>query len=284
MRPSGEVAVGLIQTLLSRPPRIADMLDAALRDHDIGLETVAQQYGFRLMFMNFRNVKSYEELDQHQLTVFKSEVGEVLKFLPQNYVLFVKTFFELGDLESLCLNSSTTMKTFSLSILSPTYVGQVGKDSRNPSLSGQDFCGSVESLYKEYLSKVRKSLDMISEDSTRVYEVVKSLSALHYYRRVRNTELLGLGADNFENFLGLIKLEPLSEVVLRKAVKSLSQLDKVGLTKYTVHEAVEALKIATDLLAHREGLVNLLALYLVTRYYEFKVARYVFIPKVLRRW
>lgn len=260
------------------------MLDAALRDLDIGLETVAQQYGFRPMFMNFRNVKSYEELDQHQLAVFKSEIGEVAKFLPQNYVLFVKTFFELRSLESPCLYSSTTMKTFSLPVLSPTGVGQVGKDARNSSLPGQGSCGSVESLYKEYLSKVRKSLDMISEDSTRVYEVVKSLLALHYYKRVRNSELLGLGAGNFENFLKLIELEPLSEVVLRKAVKSLSQLDRAGLAKYTVHEAVEALNIATDLLAHREGLVNLLALYLVTRYYEFKVMRYVFIPKVLRRW
>ncbi|MDW8010940.1 MAG: hypothetical protein RMH84_05045, partial [Sulfolobales archaeon] len=95
---------------------------------------------------------------------------------------------------------------------------------------------------------------------------------------------LGLEAGNLELFLMSLHLDPLAEVVLRKSLEILGRVDAAGLSKYTVYEASEALDIATKLIYFREGLIDLLAFYLTTKYYESRIVRYVFLPKVLRRW
>jgi len=284
LRPSREVSVGLIQTLMSRPPRMLDMLEIALRDLDISIETASQQYGFRLMLINLRDVRSYEELDRQIHAVLKNEIGEVVKYLPQVYLNYVKAFFELGELELRCLGSSKAAgpASYALSLLT-------GKDVEEKSAVITHFehgtCrNGIEGLLIEYLNKVRNSFNEIGEDCTWVYEVIKSLAVLHYFRYLRNAELLGLVSPKLDQFLRLLNLSPLTEIPLKRAVESLERVDKAGLIKYTVYEAVEALNIANRLLSHRDGLINLLTLYLVTKYYESKILRYVFLPKMLKRW
>lgn len=284
MRPSKEVSVGLIQTLMSKPPRVPDMIDAALRDLDISLEAVSQQYGFRLMLINIRDARSYEELDRQIYSVLRSEVGEVENFLPKNYLNYVRTFLELRELERHCLSASP--KGAEVPSRSPSPVVGVSKeDEPSDALLGPIACGSgIEGLLVEYLNNVRKALSEVDEDSTWAYEVIKSMVALRYYRYLRNVELLGLGTSDLGQFLSFLRLNPISEVALRRAIESLRRLDGAGLMKYTIYEAAEALGIAANHLSHREGLINLLTLYLVTKYYEFMILRYVFLPKSLRRW
>lgn len=284
MRPSKEVSVGLIQTLVSKPPRVPDMIDAALRDLDISLEAVSQQYGFRLMLINVRDARSYEELDRQIYSVLRSEVGEVENFLPKNYLNYVKTFLELRELERHCLGASP--KRAEVSSHSPSLaIGASKEDAPSDALLGPVACGGgIEGLLVEYLNNVRKALSEVDEDITWAYEVIKSMVALRYYRYLRNVELLGLGTSDLGQFLSFLGLNPISEVALRRAIESLRRLDGAGLMKYTIYEAAEALGIAANHLSHREGLINLLTLYLITKYYEFMILRYVFLPKSLRRW
>ncbi|MCX8184724.1 MAG: hypothetical protein RMI56_01110 [Sulfolobales archaeon] len=283
MKPSREVSVGLIRTLLSRPPRISDMLEAALKDLDVGIESVSQQYGFRILFTNLRDVKSYEELDKQVLAVLRNEVCEVVKALPENYVDFVKTFFKLMDIEILCLETPPS-RVISMSL------GSIA-ESKSSDFEGvvahmHDVCveRGIDSVYVEYLNRVLKSLTTVDEDYRWVYEAVKSLVALHYYRYLKNSELLRLEIKNFENFLKILDLDPLTEITLKKSLEALSRVDVAELSKYTVYEASEALDIATKLTYFREGLINILTFYLISKYYETKVTRYVFLPKVLKRW
>lgn len=269
---------------MSKPPRVLDMIDAALRDLDVSLEAASQQYGFRFMLINIRDARSYEELDRQVYSVLRSEVGEVENFLPKNYLSYVRTFLELRELERHCL--STSPKRAGATPSSPSPIISVGKEGA-PSdvLPGPIACGGgIEGLLVEYLDNVRKALGEVDEDSTWVYEVIKSIAALRYYRYLRNAELLELGTSDLEQFLSFLRLNPISEVALRRAVESLRRVDGAGLMKYTIYEAAEALSIAANHLSHREGLVNLLTLYLVAKYYEFMILRYVFLPKALRRW
>lgn len=269
---------------MSKPPRMLDVLEAALRDLDVSLEAASQQYGFRLMLLNLRDVRSYEELDRQIHAILKFEINEVARLLPQAYLNYVETFFELGELERKCLSTSKAAESLSHSPPSPIDTKERMK-STGVSRSGYAACvDGIEGLLVEYLSKVQKSFIEIDEDYTWAYEVVKLLIALRYYKYSRNVELLGMGSNKFNQFLGLLSLNPLIETPLRRAVEALSRVDKAGLVKYTIYEAVEAINIAAGLLAHRDELINLLTFYLVTKYYEFNVLRYVFLPKVLRRW
>ncbi|MEM1699074.1 MAG: hypothetical protein QXT76_04540 [Sulfolobales archaeon] len=283
MRPSREVSIGLIQTLMSRPPRIHDMLEVALRDLDISVETASQQPGFRLMLVNLRDVKSYEELDRQVRAILENEIGEVVKYLPHAYLDYVKTFFELGELELRCLGSSKTGGAHSATPLSADKDAGV-KLATTAYLEHAACREGVEGLLIEYLSRVRSSLSEISEDCSWAYEVIKSLAVLHNFRYLRNAELIGLGSSKLDQFLRLLNLNPLTEILLKRAVDSLGRIDRAGLIKYTIYEAVEALNIANGLLSHRDGLINLLTLYLVIKYYESKILRYVFLPKTLKRW
>ncbi len=270
MKPSKEVSVGLIRTLLARPPRVGDMIDAALKDLEVSLEAVLQERGSRLMYSNLRDVRSYEELDRQSRAIVRSEVEEVTRFLPQEYLDFARTFFDLGELERLCASQAQP---------SPA-AEERGSSAASPPCDS----GEVERFYADYLKRLNRSLAEIREDGAWAYEFAKSLVALQYYRYLRNAELLKLGADGFERFARSLGLSPLSELLLGKAIDSLSRLDKAGLSKYTIYEAAEALGMATHMLSYREGLVDLLTLFLVTKYYEPRVARYVFLPRALRRW
>ncbi|MCX8208700.1 MAG: hypothetical protein N3G79_03520 [Sulfolobales archaeon] len=285
MKPSKEVSVGLIRTLLSRPPRLRDMLEAALKDLDLGVESVSQQYGFRVMFVNLRDVRSYEELDKHVFSILKSEVRDVVRALPDNYVNFTRTFFELMDTEVFCLKTPSA-SAFSSSLALLASAESDYKVFESLAARMRSVCGErgIEGAYTEYLGRVLKSLTAIDEDYRWVYETIKSLVALHYYRYSKNSALLGLEAGNLELFLMSLHLDPLAEVVLRKSLEILGRVDAAGLSKYTVYEASEALDIATKLIYFREGLIDLLAFYLTTKYYESRIVRYVFLPKVLRRW
>ncbi len=277
MKPSKEVSIGLIRTLLARPPRVVDMINAALKDLDLSLETVLQQHGSRLMYLNLRDVRSYEELDQQTYAIAKSEIEETVKFLPQEYLGFAKTFLELGDLERYCLSRSDPE---SRPRPQSSSAKEIGAALGSPPCDS----GEVKRFYADYLERVRASLVRIREDWSWAYEFTKSLVALHYYRYLKNAELLKLGTEGFGKFVEALRLNPLSELLLGKAVDSLSRVDKARLSKYTIYEAAEALSMATHMLFHREGLVDLLTVFLATKYYEPKVARYAFIPKVLRRW
>lgn len=279
MRPSKEVSMGLIQTLMSKPPRLLDMIDAASRDLDVSLEALSQQYGFRLMLINIRDAGSYEELDRQVYSIIRSEVREVESFLPSNYLGYVGAFLELRELERRCMSAPPAGAG-----AKPSAVGAGGEEARGAP-QGSTACGKgVEGLLFEYLDDVKKALSGVDEDSELAYEVIKSVVALCYYRYLRNAELLGLGTGDLERFLSSLSLSPIGEVAVRRAVESLRRVDGAGLMRYTIYEAAEAVRIATNHLSHREGLINLLTLYLVAKYYEFAVLRYVFMPKSLRRW
>ncbi|MCS7099876.1 MAG: hypothetical protein NZ925_06015, partial [Sulfolobales archaeon] len=165
MKPSKEVSVGLIRTLLSRPPRLRDMLEAALKDLDLGVESVSQQYGFRVMFVNLRDVRSYEELDKHVFSILKSEVRDVVRALPDNYVNFTRTFFELMDTEVFCLKTPSA-SAFSSSLALLASAESDYKVFESLAARMRSVCGErgIEGAYTEYLGRVLKSLTAIDED------------------------------------------------------------------------------------------------------------------------
>lgn len=287
MKPSKELSIGLLQTLLGKPPRLLEVVEEVLRGSAISLESLSQEYGFRMMFINLRDAKSYEELDNLVYGILRSELGEVLKLLPPGYVDFAKIFLEIENIEYLCAAaSSKNWRYLKHSLSSIEIEGSFQEASQISKLSDYGGCEGTDlaCFYAKYLDRVKRVLDTVGEDYSKAYEVVKSLAILHYYRYLRNSELIGLSSNSIEKFMELVKPDPLTEIALRKGISYLNRLDKESLARYTLHEALVTVGIARELLAHGEELINLLVLFLTTRYYETKVLKYTFLPKALRRW
>ncbi len=281
MKPSKELSIGLLQTLLAKPPKLEELLDYAVKEVELGADYLARLPGFRSYLLSLLEVRSYEDADRVLYEALLSELRTLERFLPESYLEFLKTFLELYYIDYVTLSlakaprgTSDFAKASLVKFAEATSLSSVAVEYSR--CSSRD----IRCFLMRYLERVQSSFIELREAEPRALDAVRTLVAVRYFNYYRNAELLGLKLGEFERVVAEVGISPVVEVSLRRV---LERLERAELTRYTVHEASVTYPLLKELLAYSGGLANILTLYLVNRYYELKVLRYSLLPKSLRR-
>jgi len=285
VKPSKELSIGLLQTLLARPPKLEELLDYAVKEVELGADYLARLPGFRSYLLSLLEVRSYEDADRVLYEALSTELHTLERFLPENYLEFLKKFLELYYIDYVSLSLVKAPGETS-DFAKASLVKLAGGTSLSSVAAEYSGCTSrdVRCILMRYLERVRSSYTKLREAESRALDAVRTLVAVRYFNYYRNAELLGLKLGEFERVVAEIGINPVVEVSLRKVLDRLERLERAELTRYTVHEASVTYPLMKELLAYSGGLANVLTLYLANRYYELKVLRYSLLPKSLRRW
>jgi hypothetical protein len=284
VKPSKELSIGLIQVLLSRPPRLEEVLEYATKGAELTAEYLTRLPGFRLHLINLSQSKSYEEVDRTLNEALSAELHLLEDFLPENYLGFLKLFLEFYQMEYIVLSLSgapgVVGSPSESSLVKLTGVSMKSLAAEYSSCAPRD----MECTLMRFLERVREAYIKLREYESRALDAIKVLVAVRYFNYVKNSELLGLKLGRFEDLLARLGINPVVEIPLRRVLERLRGLSRAELTRYTVHEAALTYPLVKELLTYSGSLADILTLYLVNRYYELKVLRYSLLPRSLRRW
>jgi hypothetical protein len=280
-RPAVEGIKTVLVTLLSKNPKLEETLQLALEEKFMDLAQVLARYNSRVDFIKLSAAKSIDEITTMLIALEKRELGEVYSMLPQELQLFYRvnlTLFDLDNVHSAMLSGDK--KSAKL----------VFSRSQELEVYGKCFeSRSYACLLKAFLESVRSSLEVgimkiIAESTAKALGCLVLLASARYCKYALNADKLGMAHEEpLQVFLKeviyrYVPKEPsawLITVKISSIAEHLHEAFRKDSSRVTLYEATHVYKTCRELLLYSSQLIDLLTLYLVNRYYEVLVLKYV---------
>jgi hypothetical protein len=266
-------------TYLSKNPRLEELLELALEGRSADLAQMISRYNSRPDYLKLAALKTADEVDAALTDLIRAELERIYDLLPSPYARYFRAFLPLYDFEKM-------LSAFSRGDLSEVRTGFL----RREDLSTYGRCvkeGTYSCLIESFLENIRKCFETnisreyfaAAEDCSDSLRCLILAVTAGYTKYFLNTAKLGIerGEDPKE-FIGRV-LRGFREISgygyeLEKVVNHLTHVSRSEPYRVTLLEASYVYGKCKDYLLYSPQVVDLLTLYLVSRYYELHVLRY----------
>jgi len=280
-RPAAEGLKTVLVTLLAKNPRLEEVLQLALEEKFMDLPQVLSRYNSRMDFIKLSTAKSIDEVTTVLVDLERRELKEVYDMLMKELQLFYKialTFFDLDSIYSAILSGDKKLVNLLFSSAQELELYSKCFESK-----------SYVCVLKTFLESARNSLEfgiakIIAESPSKALGCLALITSARYCKYIFNASKVGLvPEESLQNFLQevvykYVPREPSTWLVAVKIGVLAEYLHKVfekDPSRVTLYEAEYVYRTCKDLLLYSPQLIDLLTLYLINRYYEALVLKYV---------
>jgi len=276
---SRESIKSVIITYLDKNPKLEEALQIALENRFIDLPSMLTRYNSRTEYMNLLSAKTVEELDKNLVELTKNELSHIYNLLPQPYENFFKFFLALYDLDRIHQAIiSNKFPNVATTFFNPEYLNVYSHCTKEK---------TYDCLLQSFIQSIKTSLEVstpqkiFEEDPSKAFQCIALLVAINYAKHTSNLERLGIAfSHSLKDFLKQItsnlKIDGMLSYMLESSVNHMLSIFRSQPSKSTLHEANYVYYKCRDILLFSPQVIDLLTLYLVNRYYEIRVLRYVF--------
>ena len=271
----------ILITYLNKNPKLEEAIQIALENRFIDLSSVLTKYNSRTDYFKLASVETFHELEENLIELTKNELNYIYNLLPEPYSKFFKTFLMIYDFD---LIYNSIMSSKHLTEIRPRFLESLESKEMNV----YTFCTKekiYECLLLTFLRKIRSDLKMLEqqrifrEDCSKTFGCIGLLIASRYLKHIYNLEKLGFATDSIDSFIKQIvliaNLDGITQYQLDNFVKRFYDIIKSHPNTATIYEAQHVYSKCKDLLALSTQVIDLLTLYLVNRYYEMYVLKYI---------
>ncbi|MEM0028227.1 MAG: hypothetical protein QW348_01275 [Ignisphaera sp.] len=269
----------ILITHLNKNPKLEEVIQTALENRFIDLPSMVTKYNSRTDYLKLASAKTIHELEENLIGLIKNELDYVYNLLPEFYSKFFRTFLTIYELD-LIYNSIVSSKRFTE--MKPRFLESKDMDTYM-------YCTKENAygcLLLTFLKNLKADLEIaeqrrtLRENYSRALGCVSLLVASKYLKYVSNLEKLNLTvSDSIEIFVKQItsttNIDGLAQYQLENSTKQLYSIIRSYPSKATIYEAQHVYGKCRELLALSPQVIDLLTLYLVNRYYEMYILKYV---------
>ncbi|MEM0026545.1 MAG: hypothetical protein QXT53_01240 [Ignisphaera sp.] len=270
----------LLITHLDKNPKLEEAIQIALENQFIDLPSVLSRYNSRMDYLKLASAKTIHELEENLIGLIKNELNYVYNLLPELYSKFFRTFLTIYELD---LIYTSIMSSKHFNEMKPRFLEP--KD-----MNIYMYCTkekTYECLLLTFLKQLKTDLKMAEHQKTpresysRALGCVSLLAVSKYLKYISNLERLGFTtANSIESFtkqiISATNIDGVVQHQLENSAKYLYNIIVSHPAKATIYEAQYVYSKCRELLALSPQVIDLLTLYLINRYYEVYVLKYVF--------
>ncbi|MEM0500620.1 MAG: hypothetical protein QXV81_00175 [Ignisphaera sp.] len=277
MKLSREASLATVIIYLAKPPRLEELIDGLTKNAAIEYSRLLLEKDARNSFVKLLSASSIDELDRYIFDIYRSEFEYIGNILPEEYSYYLYTFLEIYDFEKLLAISSTPKK-----ITQPTYMYTNVLNDPQYKQCCRDY--SYRCLLEIYIDKTASILKKIYraylESYINALNAIAIFTSIRYFIYLKNSHILALAEYSYNEFVKFInqKLNLSNQLIVYKLHTILENIEKFireSLDTLEIYEAAYVYDAIKNLLYPSYQLIDQLTLYLINRYYEQKMIRYV---------
>ncbi|MCS7112181.1 MAG: hypothetical protein N3D82_04380 [Ignisphaera sp.] len=277
MKLSREASLATVIIYLTKSPRLEELVDGLIKNTAIEYNRIMLEKDTRNGFVKLLSVGSLSELDEYIFNIYRGEFEYVGGILPEEYSRYLHTLLEIYDFEKLLIMYITPKK-----VPQPTYMytdilndPQYMVCYRNPS-----YRCLLEIYIDRIISIYRRIYRTYLENYVNALKAIAIFTSIRYFMHLKNSQILELAEYNYSEFIKFVsqKLNLSNQLIVHKLHTILENIEKfVGesLDVLEVYEVVYVYDAVKSILYPSYQLVDQLTLYLINRYYEQKMIRYM---------
>lgn len=276
MRLSRDAALGTVIIYLSKAPRLEEIVGNLVKGIPIEYSYFLSDRTLRTGFTKLLLAKSISEVDKYIFEVYKEEFEYMKNVLPEEYAHYFYTFLEIFDIEKLLATESTTKEGTEAQLYTGILDSPHYEECRKAS--------SYRCFMNVYIDRIRSSANRIyrsfMEPCINALNAIAIFVSIRYFMYLKNSHILALAEYKYGEFLKYLnqQLRDLTPVTMQKLYMALENIERdieKSLDELWIHEITYIYDIIKNLLYYSYQLVDQLTLYLINRYYEQRVMRYL---------
>jgi len=266
-------------TYLDKNPKLEELIQLALENRYIDLPSVLSRYNSRLEYAKLISAKTVDEIDVILSELTKNELEYIYSLLPTQYIDFFRSFLIFYDLDRIY----SAFLRGSLESAKVVFMKYEDLEIFKRCLNDKTY----RCLLEVQLDNIKNSLEMnivkrygVIEDYRNVFRCLALFAIAKYMKYVVNVRELGLDTslkpiEFSEKLIHILGVGSWYKYELENAINSLENYFKSEPYRASVLEARYIYGKCRDLLTYSSQVIDILTLYLLNRYYEIYVLRYV---------
>jgi hypothetical protein len=279
-RLSPEATKSILFIVLDKNPRLEEVLQLVADEKFIDLAQVLSRPNSRIDFAKLSTAKSIDEVTGVLMLLEKKELDEIYNILLQELQIFYKTtltFFDLNNIYSAILRGDKKSIKLEFSGFQELEAYSICFESKRYSCLLNKFLESV-------VQALNTAVKPLGESPAKSFGCFLLLTIANYCKHMLNSNRLNIAIEQpLEEFVReavhkYAPKEPDTWLIITRisdVVTYLQDVFKKDPSRVTLYEARYVYRVCKDILFYSTQLIDLLTLYLINRYYEIYVLKYV---------
>lgn len=277
MRLSREASLGTVLIYLAKQPRLEELIEGLTKSTAIEYSRLLLEKDARPNFIKLLSVSTISEIDRCIFEVYRSEFEYLGGILPSEYSRYLYTFLEIHDFEKFLAMYSASQKVYP-SIY--TYTNTLDNPQYEQCYMGSSYRCLLEVYISRILSSFRKIYRRYLESYIDALNAIIIFTSIRYFIYLKNSHILALAEYSYNEFIKFIgqRLNISNQLIMYKLYSLLENIEKSvreSLDIVEINEAAYVYSIIKNILYSSYQLIDQLTLYLINRYYEQKLMRYI---------